>query len=82
MPFDVLERKLRSLPEQSFEEVSNFFDYILFKFGKEEKDQGEDAVDAALVAQINQACRNHPQNNLPQEAVVAAMWEAVKNDSW
>ncbi len=32
MPLAVLEQKLRTLPEQSFAEVDEFFNYILFKF--------------------------------------------------
>ena len=33
MPLALLEQKLRTLPEQSFAEVDEFFNYILFKFG-------------------------------------------------
>ena len=32
MPYDDLEKKFHSLPAQSFAEVSDFFDYILYKF--------------------------------------------------
>ena len=32
MPLAALEQKLRTLPEQSFAEVDEFFNYILFKF--------------------------------------------------
>ena len=38
MSVDVLEKKLHALPETCFEEVSNFLDYILFKFQNETKD--------------------------------------------
>ena len=39
MPLAVLEQKLRTLPEQSFEEVDEFFNYILFKFSKKDKNE-------------------------------------------
>ena len=83
MPYEVLERKFRSLPEQSFAEVSQFFDYILYKFGtlSAEKENG-DSIDQSLVERINAACEKHPMENFSQDATVAAMWEAVKNDSW
>ena len=31
MSYDALEKKFRALPQQSFSEVSDFFDYILYK---------------------------------------------------
>lgn len=37
MSLEVLEQKLRTLPEQSFAEVDGFFDYILYKFGADSK---------------------------------------------
>lgn len=33
MPLALLEQKLRTLPEQSFSEIEDFFDYIIYKFG-------------------------------------------------
>lgn len=52
MPFDVLEKKFRALPEQSFEEVSAFFDYMLYKFGSTQPGgtagNGENEVENAL----------------------------------
>lgn len=33
MAIDILEQKLRTLPEHSFEEIDTFFDYIIYKFG-------------------------------------------------
>ena len=83
MPYDVLERKFRALPPQSFAEVADFFDYIMYKFGvsKDAADVDEH-IDEALVMQINAACRKAPQETLTHDATVAAMWEAVKHDSW
>ncbi len=38
MPYEVLEQKLKTLPEQSLVEVDEFFNYILYKFnGKNNK---------------------------------------------
>lgn len=83
MPFEVLERKFRSLPEQSFGEVSQFFDYILYKFGSlPDITENVDRIDQSLVERINAACAKCPIENLVQDATVATMWEAVKNDSW
>ena len=79
MPYAVLEEKFRSLPQQSFEEVSDFFDYILYKFGEKSK---VDDVDEELVEKINAACKKVPQEKIDDRATVSAMWEAVKNDSW
>lgn len=39
MSYSVLEKKLKSLPEQSLEEVDDFFDYILYKFNTKKSDQ-------------------------------------------
>ncbi len=36
MTYSVLEKKLKSLPVQSLEEVDVFFDYILYKFNSKE----------------------------------------------
>lgn len=35
MSLELLEQKLRMLPEDSFDEVDEFFDFILFRFEKE-----------------------------------------------
>lgn len=35
MSLELLEQKLRTLPEDSFDEVDEFFDFILFRFEKE-----------------------------------------------
>lgn len=80
MSVDILEKKLHALPEACFEEVSNFLDYILFKVQKETKE--DEKIDEALVAKINEACKNVPQERIAQDASVATMWEAVKNDTW
>lgn len=34
MSLELLEQKLRTLPEDSFDEVDEFFDFILFRFEK------------------------------------------------
>ena len=84
MSYEVLERKFRALPQQSFDEVSDFFDYIFYKFGKSQKtrETEDDGIDTDLVEKINAACKKHPQERIAQDATVAAMWEAVKNDTW
>lgn len=83
MSYDVLEKKFQSLPQQSFEEVSAFFDYIFYKFGKASNSEiKEEEVDSDLIKKINEACKKHPQERIAQDATVAAMWEAVKNDEW
>ncbi|MBR3071172.1 hypothetical protein [Fibrobacter sp.] len=35
MSLELLEKKLRTLPENSFDEVDEFFDFILFRFERE-----------------------------------------------
>ena len=35
MSLELLEKKLRMLPEDSFDEVDEFFDFILFRFERE-----------------------------------------------
>ena len=83
MSYDVLEQKFRALPQQSFDEVSAFFDYILYKFGqRNEKVEDDEQIDESLVAKINAACKKAPLGTVAQDATIAAMWEAVKNDSW
>ena len=78
MPYSMLEKKFRSLPQQSFEEVSVFFDYILYKFGE----KSDNDIDEELVAKINAACKKVPQEKIDDRATVSSMWKAVKNDSW
>ena len=41
MPYSVLEQKFHALPEQSFDEVSDFFDYIFYKFTVKKPKQEE-----------------------------------------
>lgn len=87
MSYDALEKKFRALPQQSFSEVSDFFDYILYKFGITISDTprhkiDDEEVDENLLARINAACKNAPQERIVQDATISAMWEAVKNDSW
>ena len=36
MSLELLEKKLRTLPKESFEEVDEFFDFILYRFEQEE----------------------------------------------
>lgn len=47
MPYEILEQKLKTLPEQSLVEVDEFFNYILYKFnGKknEAKNSSDDGM--------------------------------------
>lgn len=48
MSLELLEQKLRMLPEDSFDEVDEFFDFILFRFEKESSkdDLNEETMDA------------------------------------
>lgn len=49
MSLELLEKKLRMLPEDSFDEVDEFFDFILFRFEKESsKDDLNEETKAAL----------------------------------
>lgn len=49
MSLELLERKLRTLPEDSFDEVDEFFDFILFRFEKESsQDDLNEETKAAL----------------------------------
>ena len=49
MSLELLERKLRTLPEDSFDEVDEFFDFILFRFEKESsQDDFKEETKAAL----------------------------------
>ena len=49
MSLELLEQKLRTLPEDSFEEVDEFFDFILFRFEKESsQDDLNEETKAAL----------------------------------
>lgn len=46
---ELLEQKLRTLPEDSFDEVDEFFDFILFRFEKESsQDDLNEETKAAL----------------------------------
>ena len=46
---ELLEQKLRMLPEDSFDEVDEFFDFILFRFEKESsQDDLNEETKAAL----------------------------------
>ena len=49
MSLELLEQKLRMLPEDSFDEVDEFFDFILFPFEKESsQDDLNEETKAAL----------------------------------
>ena len=49
MSLELLEQKLRMLPEDSFDEVDEFFDFILFRFEKESsQDDLNEETKAAL----------------------------------
>ncbi len=49
MSLELLEQKLRMLPEDSFDEVDEFFDFILFRFEKESsKDDLNEETKVAL----------------------------------
>ena len=49
MSLELLEKKLRMLPEDSFDEVDEFFDFILFRFEKESsQDDLNEETKAAL----------------------------------
>ena len=49
MSLEHLEQKLRTLPEDSFDEVDEFFDFILFRFEKESsQDDLNEETKAAL----------------------------------
>ncbi|MBQ9225309.1 MULTISPECIES: hypothetical protein [unclassified Fibrobacter] len=49
MSLELLEQKLRTLPEDSFDEVDEFFDFILFRFEKESsQDDLNEETKAAL----------------------------------
>lgn len=49
MSLELLEQKLRTLPEDSFDEVDEFFDFILFRFEKESsQDDMNEETKAAL----------------------------------
>lgn len=49
MSLELLEQKLRMLPEDSFDEVDEFFDFLLFRFEKEtSQDDLNEETKAAL----------------------------------
>ena len=48
MPYAVLERKLKTLPEQSFAEVDGFFDYIIYKFGRKPTEETESSSQSGM----------------------------------
>ena len=49
MSLELLEKKLRTLPEDSSDEVDEFFDFILFRFEKgNSRDDFNDETKAAL----------------------------------
>lgn len=49
MSLELLEQKLRTLPEDSFDEVDEFFDFILFRFEKKSsQDDLNEETKAAL----------------------------------
>lgn len=47
MPYEVLEQKLKTLPEQSLSEVDEFFNYILYKFNGK-KNENANALDDGM----------------------------------
>lgn len=48
MSLEFLEQKLRTLPKESFDEVDRFFDFVLYRFDREntQDDFNEDTVAA------------------------------------
>ena len=48
MSLEILEKKLRTLPEESFDEVNSFFDFVLYRFerGNTQDDFNEETMEA------------------------------------
>lgn len=78
MPYEMLERKFRSLPESSFAEVSSFFDYVLYKFGGKCHVENMDGYD---VEKINALCESLNAQSC-NDASLMSMREALKYDTW
>lgn len=81
MSYEVLERKFRSLPQESFAEVSSFFDYMLYKFGKLQSDNEQECMQDN--ERMNALCdKMNEETEGMTDATVMCMREALKDDAW
>ncbi len=54
MSLELLEQKLRTLPEDSFDEVDEFFDFILFRFEKESSQDDLNEETKAAIREVEE----------------------------
>lgn len=54
MSLELLEQKLRMLPEDSFDEVDEFFDFILFRFEKESSQDDLNEETKAVLREVEE----------------------------
>ena len=54
MSLELLEKKLRTLPEDSFDEVDEFFDFILFRFERENSQEDFNEETKAALREVEE----------------------------
>lgn len=68
MPYEIIEKKLKAVPEEALSEISDFLDFMIYKFSKTKTDNAETKENEAL--------------ERVREAGMKTVWESVKNDAW
>ena len=67
MPYELLERKIKTLPAQGVEELSHYVDYLCLVY---QAKSGEKALSEEAAQQKM------------REAALSTVWEELKNDTW
>lgn len=74
MSYEVLEAKLKTIPEEFFDEISEFLDYISYKV---EKNYNEETLEAIKEVQL---LKNQPNKKTYKN--FSELLEEVKADVW
>lgn len=78
MPYEVLVEKIKTLPEQYLNEVSDFVEYITLKANHEQKKNGN------VTERINKLCNSIKDENWKpvMNSGIESARELLKNDTW
>ena len=84
MPYEVLEEKLKEIPEEYFGEVNSFFDFLLYKIQTEQSKSESLSKKEEKIQKINKILSKIPQNEqlLYCDVGIETVREALKNDTW
>lgn len=79
MPYEVLERQIKSLPQEALQEVSHYVTYLAFLYKKREKTE-------SISKKIDAFMKENPdafnEFKAVQESGIESIRELTKNDVW